>query len=156
MRLHRSPLLAALLAGSVLLGSTPALADEPGPAPAAPQRAAAPVPPYAIAEEAPQLMSPGLTIAGIVVGGAGLVGSLTGLVLMNSKQTITCSDPTAPCPTSTREIGTTMLIVSAPVLAVGIAMAIIGARPAQVKAAMAHGVPAIAIGPTGGMVSWVF
>jgi hypothetical protein len=165
MRRRASSLLAApavvLLCCAATASAQDSAQDSGAPA-ATPARSAdprAPSPPYAVKEEAPaKLWSPALMYSGAAVGGAGLVASLAGLILMNLSET-TCTPkvengPTPPCGFTKRDAGLVTLLVGAPVAALGLTMAIVGGRPAQ--PATASAAPKITVGLTGGSVHWQF
>jgi hypothetical protein len=60
-----------------------------------------------------------------------------------------------PCPgTARRDTGTMMMLIGAPLVAFSVPMMFLGGRPAQPE--MEKAMPAVAIGPGGGSLRWVF
>jgi hypothetical protein len=134
-----------------------------------PRTVPAPPPP---AGPMPEMRSTGLLVGGLSVGGLGVAGAIVGLFLMASNQgcpyvasptgcvytpgSMTCNVEPRPCMTK-RDIGETVLTISAPVVAVGLIMAIVGAQPAP-RAPEQTGrlVPEVMVGPTGGALRWRF
>lgn len=133
-RLLPIPLLFAALA----LSRAARADDAAPPPPRAP--AVAPLSPIvAAAEEAEhpsKAASPGLVIAGGILGGMGAAGALAGLVLLDVGST-----------DAQRDAGRVALSIGAPVAAAGLIMLLVGVQPA---ADTARFVPTVAVGPTGG------
>jgi hypothetical protein len=98
--------------------------------------------------------SPALVIAGIIAGGLGAVGAVTGVVLMNTGSQ---GCDAGLCTTKTRDLGLTVAFGGAGVAAAGLVMMLVGLQPADAApAAAARFVPQVAVGPTGGALTWRF
>jgi hypothetical protein len=98
--------------------------------------------------------SPGLVIAGAVVASLGAAGAIAGSVLVTTDDHGCVG---SPCATTRRDAGITTLLISAPVAAAGLTMMLIGIQPADSEPADARRfVPQVAIGPTGGVLTWKF
>ncbi|APR78159.1 Hypothetical protein A7982_03506 [Minicystis rosea] len=130
--------------------------------------------------------SPGLVIAGGIIGGLGAAGAIAGLVLMGtvrtgcpnlrdangniltapapvdpsdpSKGTVDVAKSSCPGPTTGRDVGITVLLGSAAVAAAGLTMVLVGIQPAEDEApsTAARLVPTVTISPTGGSFLWRF
>jgi hypothetical protein len=103
-------------------------------------------------EKAPKkAKSPALVILGGIFGGLGAAGAVTGLVL-------TATDDGTQ--TTRHEVGLTTLLASSAVAAAGLTMVLVGVQPAEGDDAAATTgarlVPSVAIGPTGGVLTWRF
>lgn len=91
-----------------------------------------------------QARSPALVIAGAIFGGLGAAGAITGLVLTGNDQT--------------HDVGFTTLLGSAGAAAIGLTMVLVGIQPAEEPAATSGRslAPSVAVGPTGGALTWRF
>lgn len=111
---------------------------------------------------------PGLVIGGAVTAGLGVVGLVVGAIVAmppdGCPYTNTETDPkkppqyesSGPC-TTQRNLGVATLSISAAVAAAGLAMVLVGVQPADEPAsARARLVPSVAVGPTGGTLTWRF
>jgi len=111
---------------------------------------------------------PGLVIAGAVAAGLGAAGLVVGIVLTPAdhdgcpyrnvaKEGAPPSyQSDGPCPAQ-RNLGLTTLSISAAVAAAGLTMVLVGVQPADdAKSPSARLVPSVAVGPTGGVLTWRF
>ena len=115
---------------------------------------AIPAPPASTAP-LPEMRSVGLVVSGLSVGGLGVAGAIAGLFLMNTASP-SCGTVLAPCSTK-RDLGETILMISAPVVGIGLIMAIVGAQPAPSPPDQAVSLaPEVMVGPTGGALRWRF
>lgn len=158
----RLRLLPAALALAAILPARPAAADDGENLRRTPYApiAGTPIPSSYDWETDKLARNPGLVIAGAVVGSVGIAGALTGLVLM-STGTGGCPLGTLaapnPCPATGRDIGRIMLPISGAVAAAGLTMVLVGIQPeGDASSARARLLPAAAIGPTGGTLTWRF
>jgi hypothetical protein len=174
------PLPFALALSLAALSPRPSVADDESMLAVGPR--AIPAPPAATGP-LPEMRSVGLVVGGLTVGGLGVAGAIVGLFLMNatSQKCAYVSNPSgcvykagptlasdmamqcqvvavSPCSTE-RGLGTTVLMVSAPVVAAGLIMAIIGAQPAPRATEQTTGslAPEVVVGPAnGGALRWRF
>ncbi|MFT3771886.1 MAG: chalcone isomerase family protein [Minicystis sp.] len=179
-----------ILAAAILAPARPAAADDGFSIkrnPVAPI-AGTPLPNWSWPEvkEPKKAKSPGLVIAGAIVGGLGAAGAVAGLVIMgtsrvgcpnvrNADGSIATSmvhvDPNdasspvvevaqsfCPGPTTGRDVGLTTALAGAAVAAAGLTMILVGIQPAEDEAPSAARrlVPTVAISPTGGVLTWKF
>jgi hypothetical protein len=155
--LPRQLLLAAAVAAA-LASARPASADD-APSRLPPIVPKSPIVAYAEYEaHPPPAASPALVIAGGVLGGAGVVGALVGLILMGPTGETATTGGGSVTSTSLRDAGRITVTIGAPLAAVGLVMTIIGLQPAAAGDATGGAKlrPEVAVGPTGAALRWRF
>jgi hypothetical protein len=98
---------------------------------------------------------PGLVIAGGIVGGLGAAGVIGGLVL-STLPPGDCAGDAAMC---RRDLGRTTILIGAPVAALGLTLLLVGIQPEPddaPAATQAKLLPSVAVGPSGGVLTWRF